>query len=210
MSQSQSEAIEAVRKFLDAKINRLEESLSTLRYQSNARAPINSLPPELLSEIFTAIAADPRSYLEDTVSVCRHWRETALNHARLWTTIDFTTPEWRTNLSRTKEASLSLIVDNLSTDFNSFVEVLHQNASRIRACELFVNEFDNPFVGYSFPILEDLTMSTYNPLTFDLSHLPNLRQLVLTDRRENSHFSLSRSYSSFPRRFWAPERLRHI
>ncbi|KAI0045060.1 hypothetical protein FA95DRAFT_1456890, partial [Auriscalpium vulgare] len=68
----------------------------------NTFAPVASLPPEVLAEIFTCLSAidlpsnplaqnpwsDPHYGWLAVTFVCRHWRQIALQHARLWADID--------------------------------------------------------------------------------------------------------------------------
>ena len=83
-----------LRQAIDHEINSLEESLLTLKSRRNALAPISCLPPETLSEIFSFLSPsannEPFHLKWICVShVCRRWRETALNHPRFWSHINF-------------------------------------------------------------------------------------------------------------------------
>ncbi|KAG8790241.1 hypothetical protein FRC12_012404 [Ceratobasidium sp. 428] len=69
-------------------------------------APINTLPPETLSYVFTlsrsycARTSTEKIEFHDLAVVCTHWREVALNATRLWTHIDIGpgTPTYLTKL----------------------------------------------------------------------------------------------------------------
>ena len=83
-----------LRQAIDDEINTLEESLRALKSRRNALAPISCLPPETLFEIFSFLSPsannEPFHLKWICVShVCRQWRETALNHPRFWSHINF-------------------------------------------------------------------------------------------------------------------------
>lgn len=72
-------------------------TLNTLRNRSSTLAPINTLPLEILSHIFTltnfSCVQDDRNYapsFRPTVflSVCTYWRQTAIATSRFWSHID--------------------------------------------------------------------------------------------------------------------------
>ncbi|KAI0686417.1 hypothetical protein BC835DRAFT_1420392 [Cytidiella melzeri] len=85
---------------LHMSINCVSRSLSTIR---NAFAPVNTLPSEVLANVFGMLACSvntPRPFLPDlevcrepyawivVTHVCRYWRETAFSFPALWSTID--------------------------------------------------------------------------------------------------------------------------
>ncbi|QRV82096.1 F-box-like protein [Ceratobasidium sp. AG-Ba] len=84
----------------------MRASLSAIRNHSTALSPINSLPPEILSQIFAQsrvhCARDKSKELRfhDIAAVCAYWRRVALNSADLWAHIDVGpgTPEKLTKL----------------------------------------------------------------------------------------------------------------
>ncbi len=93
---------------LQQELRQFEEPLNTL-------PPVNSLPDELLAEIFAFVQAAHRSKGErphswlNVVQVCRRWSQVAHSTASLWTTIEVCgRPEW---LSRCLVLSRGMLVD---------------------------------------------------------------------------------------------------
>ncbi|KAL0063997.1 hypothetical protein AAF712_009065 [Marasmius tenuissimus] len=64
--------------------------------EDSIRATINTLPVELLTEIFAYFSPTSSNYsispLLTFVSVCRHWRQTSFNASFLWSTIALVNP----------------------------------------------------------------------------------------------------------------------
>jgi hypothetical protein len=99
---SPAESQDHLLQVIDDEIISLEESTRALRSCRNALAPVSRLPPETLAAIFfylsppgifsTSLHFYGYGYLAwmCVAHVCRQWRETALNHPRLWSHIDFT------------------------------------------------------------------------------------------------------------------------
>ena len=85
---------------IDDEIVSLEESTRALRSRRNALAPISRLLPKTLVAIFSLLFPPATfsypSYFNGychlawmrVAHVCRHWRETALNHPRLWSHVN--------------------------------------------------------------------------------------------------------------------------
>ncbi|KAI0281242.1 hypothetical protein BGY98DRAFT_1075479 [Russula aff. rugulosa BPL654] len=101
-------------------INPSEASTRTLKSRHNELAPISRLPCELLATIFSFLsifAWNERSGVLAWIYVtlvCRRWRETALNHPRLWSHInltELTLVGMVEILSRAKMAPLNLEAD---------------------------------------------------------------------------------------------------
>ena len=109
-----------LRQAIDNEINSSEEFTRVLKSRRNALAFISRLPPETLAEIFSFFfpsawnkEAGHLAWIRVT-HVCRRWRETALNHSRFWSHIDFTnlTPAGVAEiLARAKMAPLHLEAD---------------------------------------------------------------------------------------------------
>ncbi|KAI0343272.1 hypothetical protein BDW22DRAFT_1261658 [Trametopsis cervina] len=81
---------------VDLALSRIAEMTRKLRYARNAFAPVNRLPPELLSTIFlylhdhdagTFSSTSIRSWYKVT-HVCQFWRHVALGCSILWTQLD--------------------------------------------------------------------------------------------------------------------------
>ncbi|TBU30531.1 hypothetical protein BD311DRAFT_787152 [Dichomitus squalens] len=109
------------------------KAIITLKRLLNAKVAISRLPSELLAEIFVCLARDPHSRPEmargayisaiygtslqwiRTSQVCHAWREVALTTPRLWSFISVTRRDaLEAFLARSKQAPLSVCIDNLS------------------------------------------------------------------------------------------------
>jgi hypothetical protein len=91
---------------IDAEVKALEESIRTLKLRRNALVPVSSLPPEVITAIFSFLRLrvtpsalslgekpdqpDPLAWLR-VAHVCHRWREIALNQPLFWNHLDFTT-----------------------------------------------------------------------------------------------------------------------
>ena len=99
MDASLTESRDHLRQAIYDEINSLQESIRALRSHRNALAPISRLSSKTLAAIFSYfpfsewekdwIQPEDAGYLIDLTHVCRRWRETALNHPRLWSCINF-------------------------------------------------------------------------------------------------------------------------
>lgn len=89
MNPSQANPREYQWQAIDAEIKSLEESIRTLRLRRNALVPVSSLPPEVITSIFTFLHLrvtaltlgenpEPLAWLH-VAHVCHQWREIALN-----------------------------------------------------------------------------------------------------------------------------------
>jgi hypothetical protein len=96
MDTSSAESNDHLRQAIDDEINSLQQSLLALKSRRNTLAPISHLPPETLTAIFSFLP--PSAWVTKAgnltricvTHVCRQWRETALNHPRLWSDINVT------------------------------------------------------------------------------------------------------------------------
>ena len=77
-------------------IEPLEASILALKFRHNELSPISRLPFEVLAATFSFLSlfawnegSGHMAWINVT-HVCRRWRETALNHPRLWSHINFT------------------------------------------------------------------------------------------------------------------------
>lgn len=114
---SQPDAIKAAQSDIDDEIRRLNDYLCLLKSRRNSLCRISRLPPEVLSEVFLVFAEQLQVQDRFKVNfewitithVCRLWRETALQHGRLWGKIDLTKPD-RTEVfvDRSKGAPLAV------------------------------------------------------------------------------------------------------
>ncbi|TEB31496.1 hypothetical protein FA13DRAFT_330577 [Coprinellus micaceus] len=106
------------RKRLTARIQHLKSEIHALEGCYNSLSLPNSLPPEILSNIFLCLLLDVRTNIggltaEESMEwvrvtyVCRHWREVALGCQTLWAHLSFASPEFtEIMLARAKNAPL--------------------------------------------------------------------------------------------------------
>ena len=94
--------------------------LSLVRSVKNSFAPVNRIPPEILS-----LTPDYYEYDEDDVDedkvdkdlialthVCRSWRDVFISRSSLWTRLDFTNVDkTRTYIHRSKSSPLEINLD---------------------------------------------------------------------------------------------------
>ena len=144
MDISSAESRDRLRQALDVEINTWKESTRALRSRRNALAPISRLPPETLAVIFSFLS--PSAWDKEAghfarmcvAHVCHRWRETALNHPRLWSHIDFTklTPAAMAKiLARAKMMPLHLEADVIKlsvAQYEAFGSQLEEHISHTR------------------------------------------------------------------------------
>ncbi|KAF5341934.1 hypothetical protein D9611_001279 [Ephemerocybe angulata] len=114
---------------LEERLLELEAEARAIKYYQNTLAPINCLPPEIISIIFLIVAerapnrfpsyrqgpSVDMSWLPCTTQVCRRWREIALSCPALWSHISFATPELtQLMLLRSKNTPISVTFVALS------------------------------------------------------------------------------------------------
>ncbi|TFK71989.1 hypothetical protein BDN72DRAFT_836917 [Pluteus cervinus] len=104
---------------IDVEIRDLEARLSTLRTTRNTLAPINQFPAEVLARIFKLVPGpkDDATKILPITWVAQHWRQIALDYARLWTILDnsnFKRECLETWLARSKSSPLLI---RISRDF---------------------------------------------------------------------------------------------
>ena len=114
------ESCDHLRQAINDEIIPLEESTRALKSRQNELASISRLPPEILAVIFffhslsTWCDKTAKMAWIRVAHVCRLWRETALNHPRVWSHINFTkltSAGMVEILSRAKLAPLNLEAD---------------------------------------------------------------------------------------------------
>ena len=100
MKPTQEDSRERSQRAIDAEIKALEIStgIRALRLRRNALSPISTLPPEVLTAIFSLLC--PQSSDENPdhhlarlhlCHVCHRWREIALSQPLLWSNVNFAT-----------------------------------------------------------------------------------------------------------------------
>jgi len=153
----------------------------------NILAPINKLPPEILSQIPKFF---PTRDLVVATQVCRHWRTTFISCGSLWCNIDCERgPEALTCLHRSKDSPIHVSVRRIPNDYvlarlsphTGRIKSLHLQ-SRWSVAQSVFTRFTDPA-----PNLETLTVicrpSTAAagpvPSTLLTGNLPRLRHLAL-------------------------------
>ena len=134
---------------IDEKIAKLEECIRRFKSQRNQFALVSRLPPEVLSIIFSYVAAQPgpdypvpcllNRYSFSHVS--QTWRSVALNAPTLWHVLPFSIPWAEVMIERSKAVSLviRLHLSYLAPNSHRILfwkNVLRNHASRIQVLEL--------------------------------------------------------------------------
>jgi hypothetical protein len=109
------------------------EVLRLIRSVKNSLAPINRVPPEVLSRIpdyYDEDDTDTDKVLTALTHVCRGWRDTFISRASLWTRFDFTNiDKTRTYIERSKSSPLRFYLRrNRVTDESSLVNEVINDA----------------------------------------------------------------------------------
>ncbi|KAF6758141.1 hypothetical protein DFP72DRAFT_888203 [Ephemerocybe angulata] len=120
------------RELIRKRVNELKDEICALHLLHNTFAPINRLPPEILSRIFVQSAAECRqdslSWIQVT-HTCHHWREVALDCAALWSHISFVNPAFtKVMLARSKNAPLHV---DLRTSYTRTTPVIYEALSEV-------------------------------------------------------------------------------
>ncbi|TDL19589.1 hypothetical protein BD410DRAFT_791976 [Rickenella mellea] len=169
---SHKETLLRLRKFLEKKIRPVQKACNELVLHSG----IQSIPTEVLSEIFLISRADAENSNEHSISVShvsRRFREVALQTAGLWTTLYANHPLLETMefLKRTGSAPLHIdltcdfVLDQdhpLAAHMVPFLEVVVPHSSRWKVLDInFVEEDTNDFPNFGpnlqVPLLSTLT-----------------------------------------------------
>ena len=113
--------IKSLKEAIQAEIRSFEESVRVLKLRRNALQPISSIPPEILTAIFSFLCLSDVPSLRVKLAqnrtrlrishVCHQWREIALNQPQLWSHVNFniTSPAGATEiLARAQSAPLHM------------------------------------------------------------------------------------------------------
>ena len=93
------------------------EVLSLVRSVKNSFAPINRIPPEVLSLIPDYYEDDTNHDLIALTHVCRDWRNTLISRSSLWTRLDCTNVEkTRTYIQRSRSSPLEIFLEKDEDD----------------------------------------------------------------------------------------------
>ncbi|KAF5315902.1 hypothetical protein D9611_005032 [Ephemerocybe angulata] len=183
------------------------EDLQNLKRSYNALSVTNSIPPEILSNIFIIHNASilkasilkaypsPTSQREAfswiyVAHVCHHWREVALNCGALWSNLLFLKPSLtETMLSRSKNSPLSvkLQLGHNNPAFEPLLCKILSQTHRLRSVNLSGTVKDTLLSNASgnAPFLEELSLacvanlSSKIPKTFLQGGAPSLKEITL-------------------------------
>ncbi len=150
-----SEAEAHARKALEDQIEVYARAIIDIKTRLNTMTAVARLPPEILSTIFTLVAADGykqkygnSAYVETyyqsntwirVAQVCRHWRATALSSPRFWSYITVTSKRATDEmLRRSKKAPLHIFasVPSYEDDRQKAVKAVMAEFARICTLQL--------------------------------------------------------------------------
>ena len=156
---------------VDALEQDASEVLSMVRSIKNTFAPINRIPPEVLS-LIPDFYCDPNEGLIELTHVCRHWREIFISRASLWTFLDCVDlDQTRIYLERSKMSPLEMWFarDGYHPFPDDTLLLIAPHVGRLKALTLlgpskiilkFINHFGSPA-----PLLEELDIQVCSPYT---------------------------------------------
>ncbi|EIN04697.1 hypothetical protein PUNSTDRAFT_122732 [Punctularia strigosozonata HHB-11173 SS5] len=174
-------------------IESLRNRVRSLRERRNSLAPVNRLPPEVLTSVFQlcVLNATPSRCGHAFVAVSRRWREVALGAAILWTLLPRSTTELtELFISRSQHAPLEIDIGDYTTDWtNSGASALSAVMNRVQTLSYSIFEEDvKPDVhalSLPTPLLIDCSVKNFVryplnlPENFLGSFAPRLRRLRL-------------------------------
>ncbi|KAG8683803.1 hypothetical protein FRC09_015840, partial [Ceratobasidium sp. 395] len=131
---------------------------------SSTLVPVNTLPPEILVNIFslsmTRCVRDDREHLHNFTGVCAYWRQVAMNAVQLWSHIDIGpgAPDSLANmlLERTKNAPIHVHLHEPKRENNEptseqevsrATKILLPHVHRIRSLDIESYSYSRGFVG---------------------------------------------------------------
>ena len=183
----------SARTVLEGEIAKHADAIIELKGRMNAMTSISTLPPEVLSEIFIALAHSYYSlsvypgfhshsaYKWITVThVCRAWRNIALNTPRLWSRVILSKFDvTKEILARSKKAPLWVTAYAVNLDYprKKLLDSIMKQSSRLKELDLTVpgRTFRNLSTVPMGPaaILEILTLSGSSPYDPHGTFLPH-------------------------------------
>ncbi|KAJ7057635.1 hypothetical protein C8F01DRAFT_1371755 [Mycena amicta] len=153
------------REALDDVLRSICAVIDILRTERNNSVPINTLPSELLVQIFRSAAASRPSV--SLLSVCRRWRAVAEDSPTLWSNI--IAYRWQTlrkhefidQLKRSKEAPLRVAIGMLAS--KGIIDRLMANAHRLTYLDIggareYLVDLIQKMCAHDFPVLSDLRL----------------------------------------------------
>ena len=176
------------------------EVLSLVQSVKNSFAPINRIPPEVLSFIPDYRGNDKNGTDQDLIAlthVCRSWRDTIISRSSLWTRLDFKNAEkTHTYIQRSKLSPLEVYLktdgDNAYLDSALFLVTPH--TCRIRSLTIYTKDQSNAAPVLNCALLDrDLSSLRRLGLSGVITDLPwknlaNLTTLSLKSCRPGRDF----------------------
>ncbi|KAG9090225.1 hypothetical protein FS749_000733, partial [Ceratobasidium sp. UAMH 11750] len=164
-------------------------SLVTARNRSARLTPVNTLPPEILANIFalsgTCFVQNDTQGFHNFTGVCRYWREIAMNTSDPWTHIDVG-PEipprlTKTLLGRAKNSSIHIHLYEKTSSESSLVyvpEMLTPHIHRVSAAFLHSSSSSRTLVAATLSLLLNggspnllKTLIVHQPRVGGISHV---------------------------------------
>ena len=186
------------------------EVLRLVRSWKNWMAPINRIPPEILSLVPDFLDMDHRDQDVITLThVCRAWREVFVSRPSLWTNVDCVDLEQtRVYLERSKSSPINLSLDS---DFFE-AELIPSATGRLKS--LYIDAFseDLEFIGthlsHPSPLLEVLSIRSYDdpvlPASLFNGNLSSLHELYLRSIRTELPWRNVANLTSFTFAYTSP------
>ena len=137
------------------------EVLRLVRSWKNGMAPINRIPPEILSLVPDFLDMYHRDQATITLThVCQAWREVFVSRPSLWTNIDCVDSEQtRVYLERSKSSPINL---SLNSDSFHDLELIPSATGRLKYLDINADpedlEFISSYLSHPAPLLEELSI----------------------------------------------------
>lgn len=196
---------DAMRIAIDDELTSLYERIALLKAKRNSIAPIFSLPPEVLVQVFSEVSeGQPLTGflvpLTKLMLVCQHWYDVIISAQALWSNIAGPQISGRTLSARlTRSGSASLKIKIMPFNSPTFAPLILANANRLRYLDLHgttfhVLDFMHKMCDFEFPLLQSLiltpdpTLVQEEPSSMDArlprelleGRMPRLRELALS------------------------------
>ncbi|TFY58188.1 hypothetical protein EVG20_g8251 [Dentipellis fragilis] len=169
-----------MRRTLDLEMDAVAKVLCSLRFRYNAATPVNQLPPELLTKIFSILQTidlppngkpntpDYHTGWLRVTQICRQWRFAALDYPHLWSNIFMGLgPRWIEEfLLRSRMASISLDVETSVSRTMArldVAQVITQHLYRMRKLRIWAEDYEGailllPSLRREAPVLETISL----------------------------------------------------
>ena len=155
-------------------------------------APINQIPPEVLSLIPDYSDEDYHGSCQGQITlthVCRSWRDIFTSRSSLWAGLDLTSMvKTRTFIQRSKFSPLDVYASNLSDEIylDDALSLIIPHIPRLRSLTFRSNAIPDTLRNFHChaPLLEDLEIVIYSPQT-EMLDIPLLNGDLQSLRRLN-------------------------